>query len=589
MKEPSEIIIQSRRCVDEFDQITLLHDLTWDEYEQVWFLHFRNRILSESQCIPKETEWYLTMTDRYPEGKVQIYPSIENGITDTYYHQANNGKVSGNNLWRKGVLCLKNPLDEVAGIDQEPFDEFKLLWNLQRFIIWIEKANSDTLVSNGDFFELPDVNTKRKELFVFDEDMVSFMQWEEASECYGTVTMKLAKGDKIFVDTFIGAKGSLCKDTAWGSNVSAIKSDDYIGIWMLFKQIPVINRWQVPKTYEELEYALELQGVALKEILFHLLDKIRDGKRHPLLVGFPIPERFGDKPSSYFWWACILPKVSYKGNVQRGYRPNRTGWIMRDFSMIFKNSMQLEWSRSENWNPSQITRRGMFGRSVLKNRYIIVGAGAIGCVIAEQLVRSGVNQISIIDGDLLSVGNLARHSLTIDDIDQYKSVALANRLNKINGHVRAKAITAYLNDSNVNILNHYDVIIDCTAKDYILKLMSQLKINKIICSVSVGYKVERIYLLYYRGNQFTMDFINDKVKEFIENDKLKIIDDELPWDGIGCWNPVFPANSCDMSLAGSLATIVLTELISQHDTGSRCFVYQKKYDENGLFIGYERI
>lgn len=561
----------------------------WDDYEKIWFLHIQVKLNSDSKSIPQKTEWYVTIPEKYPEGKVRVYPAIKNGISDTFYHQANNGEKSANGLWRKGDLCLKNALDDVAGIDQEPNDEFKLLWNINRLLLWIEKANKDELVTNGNFFELPDVGEKRTDLFIFDEDEVSFMQWEDTAENSGIFSMKFAGNNKIFVDTFRGLGGSICKQTAWGNYVSEKTSTDYVGIWILLEELPVINQWQVPNTYGELKKAFELQGISLKEKLLPLLDKIRDGKKHPLLIGFPIPERFGDDPFCYHWWSCVLPEVSFKSNVEPGFRPNPKGWIYRDFLRIFKDSMILDWSRTENWNHKQITRRGMFKRQITRNRFIVIGAGAIGSVIAEQLVRSGVWSISVMDGDLLSVGNLTRHTLTIHDVDKFKTVALAERLNNINCHVRAKALTSYLDISNIDILDDYDIIIDCTAKDNVLELFSHLKKTKTICSVSVGYKAEKMYFLYYKGNQFTINLFDQRVIEYTNQDKKKIISDELPWDGTGCWNPVFPAYSYDMQMAGTVATIAITDLIKNNDIIARCLVYQKKYDENGIFMCYERI
>lgn len=589
MKEIYNTLIQCRRCIDEFDQIELIHDLSWDDHEKIWFLRIRVELLSESMGMPHETEWYITMPNEYPEGKVRVYPAIDNGINDTFYHQANNGEISENGLWRKGDLCLKNPLDDVAGIDEEPNDEFKLLWNIKKLLLWIDKANKNQLVIDGDFFELPSVREKLTDLFIFDEDEVSFMQWEDASEDSGIFSMRFTGDNKIFIDTFSGLNGCICKQTAWGNCVSEKDTVNYTGIWIKLEQIPVINGWQVPNTYGELKRSLELQGISLRELLQPLLNRIRDGKKHPLLIGFPIPERFGDKPFCYHWWSCLLPVVSYNSYVEKGFRPNAIGWIFRDFLRIFKDSMKLDWSRTENWNHRQITRRGMFERQITNKRFVIIGVGAIGSVIAEQLVRSGVCSISVMDGDLLSVGNLTRHTLTVNDVDKFKTVALAERLNSINPHVRAKALTYNLNISNLEVLNDYDVIIDCTAKDYVLEMLSHLKRKKIICSVSVGYKAEKMYFLYYKGNQFNINLFDQKIIEYINLDKQKIINDELPWDGIGCWNPVFPAYSYDMQLAGTVATIALTDLIKKNDVEMVCFVYQKKYDGNGIFMGYERI
>ena len=63
----------------------------------------------------------------------------------------------------------------------------------------------------------------------------------------------------------------------------------------------------------------------------------------------------------------------------------------------------------------------MFDREVTKKSYAIIGAGSLGSAIAELLVRSGVWRILLIDGDTLSVGNLARHTLGIKNLNHYKA------------------------------------------------------------------------------------------------------------------------------------------------------------------------
>ena len=70
----------------------------------------------------------------------------------------------------------------------------------------------------------------------------------------------------------------------------------------------------------------------------------------------------------------------------------------------------VEWSYSQNWNQNQILNRGMFKRRVIRKKYAIIGAGAIGSMVSELLVRSGVWKLLIMDGDILSVGNLSRHA-----------------------------------------------------------------------------------------------------------------------------------------------------------------------------------
>ncbi|WHY78942.1 ThiF family adenylyltransferase [Neobacillus sp. WH10] len=105
-------------------------------------------------------------------------------------------------------------------------------------------------------------------------------------------------------------------------------------------------------------------------------------------------------------------------------------------------------------------------RKLLKSRVVVVGAGALGTVIANHLVRSGVGNIRMIDRDLVEMSNLQRQTL-FDEEDAIlhlpKAVAAQNRLNKINSTVTVEAVIADLNlDNAEELLSGFDVIVDGT-------------------------------------------------------------------------------------------------------------------------------
>ena len=85
--------------------------------------------------------WYVTAEDAFPAGKIKIFPAVKGGITDTFYHQSNNGIISANGLWRKGDVCLKDPLEHMADINREPLNAAdRIYWNIDRLLKWINKA-----------------------------------------------------------------------------------------------------------------------------------------------------------------------------------------------------------------------------------------------------------------------------------------------------------------------------------------------------------------------------------------------------------------------------------------------------------------
>lgn len=105
-------------------------------------------------------------------------------------------------------------------------------------------------------------------------------------------------------------------------------------------------------------------------------------------------------------------------------------------------------------------------RKLLKSRVVVVGMGALGTVIANHLVRSGVGYVRFIDRDLVELSNLQRQSL-YDEEDAAnhlpKVIAAEQKLRKINSTVTVEAIIADLNLENAEeLLGGFDVIVDGT-------------------------------------------------------------------------------------------------------------------------------
>ena len=65
---------------------------------------------------------------------------------------------------------------------------------------------------------------------------------------------------------------------------------------------------------------------------------------------------------------------------------------------------------------------GVLGqKKISSSKVFIVGAGGLGCPIADLLCRAGVGEIGIIDNDKISLSNLNRQTLfNTSDIKKYK-------------------------------------------------------------------------------------------------------------------------------------------------------------------------
>ena len=110
---------------------------------------------------------------------------------------------------------------------------------------------------------------------------------------------------------------------------------------------------------------------------------------------------------------------------------------------------------------------GSDGQAALsQSRVLVVGCGALGCVLADTLARAGVGYIRIVDRDFVEYSNLQRQMLfTEDDVASRlpKAVAAANRLARVNSEIQIDAVVADVNFTNIQQFSDgIDLILDGT-------------------------------------------------------------------------------------------------------------------------------
>ena len=105
-------------------------------------------------------------------------------------------------------------------------------------------------------------------------------------------------------------------------------------------------------------------------------------------------------------------------------------------------------------------------KKLLASRVAVVGAGALGCVSSNELVRAGVGFVRIINGDRVDITNLHRQILYTEadvKMDRPKSVAAAEHLREANSEVTVEAAGEFLTAENADaLLGDVDLVIDAT-------------------------------------------------------------------------------------------------------------------------------
>ena len=181
---------------------------------------------------------------------------------------------------------------------------------------------------------------------------------------------------------------------------------------------------------------------------------------------------------------------------------------------------------------------GILGqKKITLSKVFIVGAGGLGCPIADLLCRAGVGEIGIIDNDKISLSNLNRQTLfNTSEINKYKVDVLKKKLRDINPLVKVNKYRKRINENNINnLISHYHIIVDA-SDNFQTKFLLNEKSFKLKKKLVVG-AISR-----YDGHIFVFDFKNNK------NACLKCFYQEEPSDEI--------LNCDDEGILGTTANIV---------------------------------
>ena len=93
----------------------------------------------------------------------------------------------------------------------------------------------------------------------------------------------------------------------------------------------------------------------------------------------------------------------------------------------------------------------------------VFGVGGVGSWCAEALVRSGINEITLVDSDRVAFSNINRQLPALEStVGEFKVDALSRRLKEIRGGVEVHPVAKlYTQDSNTEFeWANFDYVID---------------------------------------------------------------------------------------------------------------------------------
>jgi len=235
---------------------------------------------------------------------------------------------------------------------------------------------------------------------------------------------------------------------------------------------------------------------------------------------------------------------------------------------VFENRPELTFRRDQDSNAEML--RG--------KKVAVLGIGALGSSVAEQIARAGAAQLRLIDNGRVKPGLLVRQSFSHSDIGRLKSSARRDSIRALGFEAEVEADSRDLaQDALASLdLGNLDLIIDATASKFVShRIEAELAEHDLaipILALSISSRSEFGYVSVrmpdFSGGPIA---INRKVKlrALNQNAEHPGLDafwpskktDDLFFPEPGCSDPTFIGSFSDMSaMSGALLNIGLSKL-----------------------------
>ena len=172
-------------------------------------------------------------------------------------------------------------------------------------------------------------------------------------------------------------------------------------------------------------------------------------------------------------------------------------------------------------------------KTLQNKKILLIGCGGVGGYALETLIRSGINNIDIVDFDKIDITNLNRQIITNqENIGLSKAKEAKKRALSINPILNINIFELFLDNNNINeiLSNKYDYIIDaCDTVSTKVEIIKESCYNnyKLISCMGTAKKIDPTKLEITTLDKTNYDplakVIRKKIKELKINKKIYVV------------------------------------------------------------------
>jgi len=447
---------------------------------------------------------------------------------------------------------------------------------------FLTKAAENVLEAQKDYYELPQFPIVKPFHLVFVEE-------EPQNWISRTVS-------SIGLFSYI-TENQLIRIHRFDIEPKSVNSGERCGIYIWFKNEPVLRYKRPPVYFRELVVLLKNEGLSFNNLVTEGVKLLPD-KKFIAILGFPIKETNGGPTNDIHWQSFLLDISAYYRITRKQRKKNKKKKVdynlaVNDYENEIKNS-KIEYCKSHDCSRRFLYSR-IGGRSSVNN-CAVFGCGAIGSHLLVFLAKSGIARMIACDHETIEAGNLCRHALHFSSIGKFKASEMNKVLKDINpwgdfSFVVIDILNLKSDSREMEQFLQYDLWVDAglpvkaslylvdLAKKHLKRMVSAFITNKakfLIIAISGKNSSPDINEMLTQMRRRMSSSDDSDLKEC-----LALLESPEKDVGIrpntGCYFMTFEATEARISVATSILYSCLNELCSDVFEKGRYLIYG--YDE----------
>ena len=184
--------------------------------------------------------------------------------------------------------------------------------------------------------------------------------------------------------------------------------------------------------------------------------------------------------------------------------------------------MQSEWLQRTELLIKEEGRERLQSANIL-----IVGLGGVGSFAAEFLVRSGIGNLTIVDGDTVDITNINRQLPALNStIGKNKTDVVAERILDINPKINLKKINEFLEPERMEEIltqEKFDYVLDCIdslSPKLALIITCKRKKIKLVSAMGAGGKTDPSKVMVRDISKTNNCFLAKQIRKKLKKEQI---------------------------------------------------------------------